>query len=128
VTLPDNTQIAFLSSFNNRSDDLDKTAPAECESRTTGDVHGSPEYLPPSAKIKRLASKGTPSLDEACLKSSVCNELLNSQAAKTASNEMTAAEKLTLIREKEEKIEEMLVLLESSVERGQTILPRSFSF
>jgi len=126
--LPDNTQNAFLSSFNNRSDDLDKKVPAECESKTTGDVHGSPEYLPPSAKIKRLASKGTPSVDEARLKSSVCNELLNFQAAKRASKEITPAEKLTLIREQEEKIEEMLMLLESSVERGQTILPRSFSF
>ena len=122
--MSDITKNAFFSSFN-RSDDLDKKAPAECESKITDDVHGSPEYLPPSAKIKRLASKDTPSLDEGCSKSSDCNELLDSQAT---SKEMTAAEKLTLIREQEEKIEEMLVLLESSVERGQTILARSFSF
>lgn len=104
----------------NRSDDLDKKDPAECESKTTGDVHGSPEYLPPSAKIKRLASKEMPSLDEGSSKSSVCLTELNSQAARTASKKMSAVEKLTLIREKQEKIEQMLVLLESSVKRGQS--------
>ena len=109
---------ALLASSNDRSDDLDKEAPAECESKTTDDVHGSPEFLPPSAKIKRLASNETPSLDEGCSKPSVCQELLSSQAARTASKEMTAAEKLNLIREQEEKIKQMLVLLETSVKRG----------
>ena len=88
---------------------MDNKASAECESKTTGDVHGSPEYLPPSAKIKRLASKEMPSLDER-----------SSKSPRTASKEMSAAEKLTLIREKQEKIEQMLVLLESSVNRGQS--------
>lgn len=115
------TEDAFLSCFNNRSDDLDKKAPAECERKTTSDVQGSPEYLPPSAKIKRLASKEMPSLEEGSSKSSVCNTEINSQAARTASKEMSAAEKLTLIREKQEKIEQVLVLLESSVKRGQRL-------
>lgn len=100
---------AFLCCFNNRSDDLDKKAPAECESKTTADVQGSPEYLPPSAKIKRLASKEMPSLDEG-----------SSKSAKTASKEISAAQKLTIIREKQEKIEQMLFLLESSVKKGQS--------
>lgn len=118
--MPDITKDAFLSCFNNRSDDLGKKAPAECENKTMGDVHGSPEYLPPSAKIKRLTSKETPILDEGSSRSSVYQEQLSSQAARPASKEMTAAEKLNLIREQEEKIEQMLVLLESSVKRGQS--------
>lgn len=118
----DITKDTFLSCLNHRSDNLDKKAPAQSESEITGDIHDSPEYLPPSAKIKRLASKETQSLDgEGCSKSSVCHELLNSQAVKTASKEMTAAEKLSLIREQEEKIEQMLVSLESSVKRGGNI-------
>ena len=115
------TKDTFLSCLNHRSDNLDKKAPAQSESEITGDIHDSPEYLPPSAKIKRLASKETPSFDEGCSKSSVCHELLNPQAVKTASKEMTAAEKLSLIREQEEKIEQMLVSLDSSVTRGGNI-------
>ena len=109
---------------------MDKKDPTERESKITGDIHGSPEYLPPSAKIKRLASKETPSVDEGCSNSSVCHELLNSQAARTANKEITGAEKLNSIREQEEKIEQMLVLLESSVKRsrGRTTLLRSFLF
>ena len=106
----DITENAFLSCFNNRSDDLDKKAPAECERKTTGDVDGSPEYLPPSAKIKRIASKEIPSLEQG-----------SSKSTRMASKEMSAAEKLTLIKEKQEKIEQMLVLLESSVKRGQSV-------
>jgi len=114
------TKDAFLSCLNHRSDNLDKKAPAQSESEITSDIHDSPEYLPPSAKIKRLAFKETPSLDEGCSKSSVCHEL-NSQAVKAASKEMTAAEKLSLIREQEEEIEQMLVSFESSVKRGGNI-------
>lgn len=98
----------------------------ESESTITG--HGSPEYLPPSAKMQRLADKEKRSLTEGCTESRVCHELKSSQATCTASMEKTAAEKLTLIREQEEKIEELMVLLESNVKRGQRIHTMSFSF
>lgn len=90
---------------------------ALAESKITSDVHGSPEFLPPSAKIQRLA-KEKPSLEEESAKSRVYHELQSEQA--TAANmEKEPAEKLTIIREQEEKIEQLLVLLESNVKRGQ---------
>lgn len=88
------------------------------ESESTITRHGSSEYLPPSAKMQRLADKEKQSLKEGCTESRVCHELQSSQAT-TANMEKTAADKLTLIREQEGKIEKLMVLLESNVKRGQ---------
>ena len=80
----------------------------------------SPEYLPPSAKLQKLAGNEKQSLNEgsAKLPLRVCHKLQSSQAT-TSNVEKTAAEKLALIREQEEKIEELMVLLESNVKKGQ---------
>ncbi|KAL9981692.1 hypothetical protein ACROYT_G010433 [Oculina patagonica] len=102
-----------------RLDDVHQKTFTESESTITG--HGSPEYLPPSAKMQKLADKEKQSLTEGCTESRVCHELQSSQAT-TANMEKTAEEKLTLIREQEEKIGELMVLLESNVKKG--VAPR----
>lgn len=108
---------------------MDQKTPAESERKIKEDIHGSPEYLPRSAKIQRLESKEKPSLHHgSSAKSIVYHEMQSSQTATTTNVEKTAAEKLILIREQEEKIEQMLIVLESNVKRGQKILQRSFSF
>lgn len=105
-------------------DNVSQTNFTESESIITG--HGSPEYLPPSAKIQRLANKEKQST-EGSAKSRVDNEVQGLQAT-TADMEKTATEKLSLIREQEEKIEELMVLLESNVKRGQKIYIQNVIF
>ncbi|PFX32903.1 hypothetical protein AWC38_SpisGene2203 [Stylophora pistillata] len=80
---------------------------------TTGDSPSSPEFLPPEAKVQKLAineKTGT-------AKTRGGEELKSSWASSTTKDKQDG-EKLLSIKEKEDKIEELLVSLESDLARG----------
>ena len=93
---------------------------ASSESEITLDGGHSPEFLPPRAKIQRLTGKKT-SLTVEPGKPLHIQELQSSQMEATFSKEIPAAERLKLIKEQEERIECLLVTLETSVKKGQSV-------
>lgn len=91
---------------------LNKSALADVP--TTGDSPSSPEFLPPEAKVQKLAineKTGT-------AKTRGGEELKSSWASSTTKDKQDG-EKLLSIKEKEDKIEELLVSLQSDLARGK---------
>ena len=91
---------------------------ASGEGKITLGSCSSPEFLPPSAKIQRLAKDKT-DLEEVAAKLGVDQELKSTPLETKFNEEQSASERLKSIREKEEKIEELLMQLESNIKRGQ---------
>lgn len=81
---------------------------------TTRDAPSSPEFLPPDAKVQKLAIKDK----TGSAKTRGCEELESSQASSTTKDKV-AGEKLSSIKEHEDKIAELLVTLESDLARGR---------
>lgn len=74
---------------------------------------GSPEFLPPSAKIQKLENENKE--QEGGL---LNQERPNLPAESTSSTEKPGVARLKLIKENEEKIEKLLETLESKVKGG----------
>lgn len=74
---------------------------------------GSPEFLPPSAKIQKLENENKE--QEGGL---LNQERPSLPAESTSSTEKPGVARLKLIKEKEEKIEKLLETLESKVKGG----------
>ena len=97
---------------------MDHNTPFDCE--ITVDSGGSPEFLPPSAKIQKL-SKEKERLAGELAKTHVYQEIQSPQVQTAFNTEKPAAERLKSIKEQEEKIEGFLVSLESNVKRGKKV-------
>lgn len=87
---------------------------ANLDVTTTRDAPSSPEFLPPDAKVQKLAIKDK----TGSAKTRGCEELESSQASSTTKDKV-AGEKLSSIKEHEDKIAELLVTLESDLARGR---------
>ena len=92
---------------------------ASGESKITLERDGSPEFLPPSAKFQRLAKEKTDLAEEVAEKLGVAQELQSTHLETTSNALKPASERLKSIREKEEKIEELLMQLESNIKTGK---------
>lgn len=87
---------------------------ANLDVTTTRDAPSSSEFLPPDAKVQKLAIKDK----TGSAKTRGCEELESSQASSTTKDKV-AGEKLSSIKEHEDKIAELLVTLESDLARGR---------
>ena len=85
---------------------------ANLDATTTRDAPSSPEFLPPDAKVQKLAIKDK----TGSAKTRGCEELESSQLS---TKDKVAGEKLSSIKEHEDKIAELLVTLESDLARGR---------
>ena len=78
--------------------------------------NGSPEFLPPNAKVQKLGNENTGVVPTEPAKTCACDQDLQSLKPDTAFNaEKTAAERLKEIKKQEGKIEELLLVLKAQL-------------
>lgn len=112
-----NLNFVFLSIANQREGSLEPKASGE--SKITLERDDSPEFLPTSAKVQKLTKEKTELAEEVAAKRGVDQELQSTHLETTSNAVKPASERLKSIREKEQKIEELLMQLESNIKRGK---------